>query len=123
MNPLRWLLRPLARWWNAPERRRRRDADRALDDVFARPDLLAGTSLRPDHRGRVQLLDLSQAPARIGFGIVRHPRPYAFSRQFHEVVELYVWHADERRLERVKGINLTRTRGSDGDPPAFGTSA
>jgi hypothetical protein len=123
VNPLRWLVRPLARWWNAPERRKRREADRALDALFRRPDLLAGTSLRPDHRGRVQLLDLSKAPARIGFGIVRHPRPYAFSRQFHEVVELWVWHADEQRLERAKGINLTRARGSDGDPTAFGTGA
>jgi hypothetical protein len=123
VNPLRWLVRPLARWWNAPERRKRREADRALDELFRRPDLLAGTSLRSDHRGRVQLLDLSKAPARIGFGIVRHPRPYAFSRQFHEVVELWVWHADEQRLERAKGINLTRARGSDGDPTAFGTGA
>jgi hypothetical protein len=123
VNPLRWLVRPLARWWNAPERRKRREAGRALDVLFARPDLLAGSSLRPDHRARVQLLDLSRAPARIGFGIVRHPRPYAFSRQFHEVLELYVWHADEQRLERAKGVNLTRARGSDGDPPAFGTGA
>ena len=123
MNPLRWLARPFALWWNAPERRLRREAGRALDAVFASPELLAGTSLRPDHRGRVQLLDLTQAPARIGFGIVRHPRPYAFSRQFHEVVELWIWHAGERRLERAKGINLTRARGSDGDPTAFGTGA
>jgi hypothetical protein len=121
VNPLRWLARPFARWWNAPERRRRRESERALDELFARPDLLAGTSLRRDHRSRVQLLDLSRAPARIGFGIVRHPRPYAFSRQFHEVVELWIWHRDEQRLERTKGINLTRRRGSDGDPPSIGT--
>ena len=120
MNPLRWVVQPFLRWWNAPERRRRRDAERVLDELFARPERLAGTSLRPDHRSRVQLLDLSHAPARIGFGIVRHPRPYAFSRQFHEVVELWIWHADEQRLERVKGINLTRRRGSDGDPPEIG---
>ena len=108
------------RWRDDPQRQLRRDATRALDELFARPDLLAGTSLRRDHRSRVQLLDLSQAPRVIGFGIVRHPRPYAFSRQFHEVVELWVWHADERRLERVKGINLTRARRSDGEPPGFG---
>ena len=71
-------------------------------------ELLAGSSLRADHRGRVQILDLSCAPARIGFGIVRHPRPYHFSKQFHEVVELWIWHAGEQRLERVKGINLTQ---------------
>lgn len=112
------LLRRLARWWNAPERRARREASRELDRVFARAENLAGTSLRPDHRARVQILDLSGAPARIGFGIVRHPRPYSFSRQFHEVVELWIWHAGERRLERVQGINLTRRRGSDGEPPA-----
>lgn len=109
----------LRRWWNAPQRRLRREADATLDAIFASPDLLKGTSLRPDHRGRVQILDLTHAPERIGFGIVRHPRPYAFSKQFHEVVELWIWHATERRLERAKGINLTRQRGSDGDPPAF----
>jgi hypothetical protein len=109
------------RWWNAPQRRARRLAGRELDRLFSRRDLLAGSSLRADHRARVQILDLSGAPARIGFGIVRHPRPYHFSRQFHEVVELYVWHVHHERLERVKGINLTRRRRSDGDPPAFGT--
>ena len=114
------LLARLSRWWNSPERRARRAASRELDRLFARGDLLAGSSLRADHRARVQILDLSGAPARIGFGIVRHPRPYAFSRQFHEVVELWIWHAHEQRLERVKGINLTRRRGSDGDPPEVG---
>jgi len=121
----RWLerlpgLRALRAWWNAPARRARREAERALDELFARDEWLAGTSLRRDQRGRVRVLDLNGAPARIGFGIVRHPRPYKFSRQFHEVLELWIWHVDERRLERTRGVNLTRARGSDGEPPAFG---
>ncbi len=114
------LLARIVGWWRSPQRRLRRDAERRLDLLFADRALLAGTSLRPDHRGRCQLLDLSQAPARIGFGIVRHPRPYAFSRQAHEVVELWIYDVEARRLERVKGVNLTRERGGDGDPPLFG---
>jgi hypothetical protein len=100
----------------------RRAAERALDRLFQDNSVLAGTSLRPDHRPRCQLLDLSAAPGRIGFGVVRHPRPYPFSRQRHEVIELWLWTADERRLERVRGINVTRARldddaGSSFSPP------
>ena len=53
------------------------------------------------------------------FGIVRHPRPYAFSSQHHAVLELWCWHADEGRLERLKGRNLTREAGEDDAPMAF----
>jgi hypothetical protein len=105
-------------WWRSPERARRRAAERELDALFADPSRLAGTSLRPDHRARCQLLDLSQAPERIGFGIVRHPRPYAFSSQRHEVVELWLLDLPARSLTRVKGVNLTRKRGGDGELPA-----
>jgi hypothetical protein len=109
-SPFQWI----AAWWNSPRRRVRRDAERRLDELFADPRRLAGTSLRPDQRSRCQLLDLSHAPQRIGFGIVRHPRPYPFSRQFHEVVELWLYDVESGALERVKGVNLTRTRGGDG---------
>jgi hypothetical protein len=114
------ILDRLIRWWRSPERRLRRDAERRLDELFADRALLATTSLRPEHRGRVQILDLSQAPRRIGFGLVRHPRPYSFSRQFHEVAELWILDVEAWRVERVQGVNLTRARGSDGDPPAVG---
>lgn len=114
-----WLAR-LLESWRGPQRKLRRDAERQIDELFADRARLAGTSLRPEHRGRCQLLDLTQAPHRIGFGIVRHPRPYAFSRQSHQVVELWLLDVDARTLTRVKGVNLTRARGSDGDPPASG---
>jgi len=114
------LLARILGWWSSPQRRLRREAERRLDELFRDPKRLAGTSLRPDHRGRCQILDLSQAPRRIGFGIVRHPRPYAFSRQHHQVVELWLLDVEERRVERVKGVNLSRARGGDGEPPAVG---
>lgn len=113
-----WRVAERIRRWFA-DRRRRRAAERLLDELFASPQRLAMTSLRPDHRSRCQLLDLSGAPARIGFGIARHPRPYAFSRQFHEVVELWLLDTERGTLERVRGVNLTRVRGSDGETNAF----
>jgi len=51
--------------------------------------------------------------ARIWFGILRHPRPYAFSRQSHEVIERYVYRVGARRMERLEGRNITRERGKD----------
>lgn len=115
----------IARWLEAWQRwrsaaARRRAAERALDALFRDPQQLAGTSLRPDHRPRCQLLDLSEAPTRIGFGIVRHPRPYTFSRQHHEVVELWLYEPERRRLERVRGVDLTRARGEDAAGSSFG---
>ncbi len=109
------------RWRAWRERvRKRRAAERALDRLFATPKLLAGTSLRPDQRTRCHLLDLAGAPERIGFGIVRHPRPYAFSRQRHEVIELWCYEPERGSLVRVRGINLTRNAGADDASGAFG---
>jgi len=107
------LLARILGWWRSPQRRLRRDAERSLDELFRDRELLATTSLRPDHRSRCQILDLSQAPRRIGFGIVRHPRPFPFSPHAHEVVELWVLDAEARTVERVKGVNLTRARDRD----------
>lgn len=51
----------------------------------------------------------------VRFGILRHPRPYAFSRQSHKVIEEYLWEVGPRRLSRVRGHNVTRAAGRDAD--------
>ena len=111
-------LRQRWRTWRA-QALRRRAAERALDELFRDGQRLAGTSLRPDQRTRCQLLDLSAAPERIGFGIVRHPRPYPFSRQRHAVVELWCYEPARGRLARVRGVNLTRRAGEDDASGSF----
>jgi hypothetical protein len=57
----------------------------------------------------------------VWFTILRHPRPYAFSRQHHEVLELWRLDAVELRLERVEGANISRLKGGDGEPAGFGS--
>jgi len=52
-------------------------------------------------------------PARIRFGILRHPRPYAFSRQSHQVIEHYLYDVRAGKIERLQGFNVTRSRGED----------
>ena len=99
-------------------RRLRREARRLLDEAFAVEDLLRGTSLRRDHRVRSQLVDVDEEAGRIKairFGILRHPRPYAFSRQSHQVIEYYVYDLVARKIEVVRGINVTRREGRDAD--------
>ncbi len=49
----------------------------------------------------------------VRFGIVRHPRPYAFSRQSHAVIEYWFWDRTAGTLKVEKGLNLTRRRGDD----------
>ena len=49
----------------------------------------------------------------IRFGILRHPRPYAFSRQAHEVIEYYSYDLSGPRIKVDEGVNLTRLRGQD----------
>jgi hypothetical protein len=105
-------------WWRDPRWKARRRARREVDRLFAPPaPLLEGTSLRPSHRGRTQVLDVLEDPRAIVFGIVRHPRPHAFSPQSHQVLEVWIYWEHERRLERHRGVNLTRARGEDGEPP------
>jgi uridine kinase len=105
-------------------RRLRAAARHELRGLFDRPDRLRGTSLRPEHAARAVLLDFEAEAGRItalAFGILRHPRPHAFSRQFHEVLEY--WRADlagDGPVERVKGVNLSRAKGRDGEPGGFG---
>jgi hypothetical protein len=117
MNPWRLLCRIL----RAPERRLRVRGRRDLDRLFREgAGRLAGTSLRPEHRSRTQVLDVTEDPYVVFFGILRHPRPYSFSRQFHEVVEIWSYEVESGRLERVRGVNLTRARQEDGEPSDFG---
>ena len=114
----------LRRWLADPRRREQKRARELVRSLFDQPGLLAGTSLRRDHRGRVLYLrhELGDdgAIARVTFGLIRHPRPYPFSRQFHEVLELWTFHVTERRVERERGVNLSRARGTDGEPSSGG---
>jgi hypothetical protein len=115
--------------WLARRRERRvaraleREARRRLAAIFDEPARLRGTSLRPEHRGRVMLVNHDVQDGRVvrvDFTIIRHPRPYAFSKQVHEVLELWRLDVDRGSLERVEGANLSRLRGSDGEPGAHG---
>ncbi|MBI4603747.1 MAG: hypothetical protein HY721_17470 [Planctomycetes bacterium] len=100
------------------ERRLRREARRLLDRAFAAPAVLAGTSLKPHHAGRTVVLRHEVEGgrvARVWFGILRHPRPYAFSRQSHKVIENYLFDVSAGRIVRLEGRNVTRERGEDAD--------
>ena len=97
-------------------RRLEKKARRLLRGLFRDGSLLAGTSLRPKHSSRCVFLDCEARHGEltvIRFGILRHPRPYAFSRQSHEVIEYYRYDLAESRIRVEKGINLTRLRGQD----------
>ena len=87
-----------------------------LRDLFQEPALLAGTSLRASHSSRYVFLDCEAHGGEltvIRFGILRHPRPYAFSRQAHEVIEYYTYDLCEPGVKVDEGVNLTRLRGQD----------
>jgi hypothetical protein len=105
----------LLRQWLA-RGRVEREARRLLAEAFRSPGALRGTSLASRHAARWVLLRHEEEDghvARIWFGILRHPRPYAFSRQSHAVIERYVYHVAARRMERLDGRNITRERGED----------
>ena len=96
------------------ERRARELLARACRDSR----LLAGTSLRPRHANRCVVQEFDQEAGeivRIYFGIVRHPRPYAFSRQSHKVLETYTYDLVEGSIRVTAGKNLTRASGKDDD--------
>ncbi|MFN0060650.1 MAG: hypothetical protein ACKVX7_19525 [Planctomycetota bacterium] len=111
----------LSAWLRAWRSRRRLErATRAvLSSAFADPALLKGTSLRPDHRPRVEAIEPeveSNGELRaIRFAIARHPRPFSFSRQFHEVVEWYRYDLTARTIVRAGSVNLTKLRGRETD--------
>jgi len=100
------------------KRRLGRAARKAIQDIFRRPEALEGTSLRPRHAARWVLLDYDVKEgkvARVRFGILRHPKPYAFSRQSHKVIEVYEVDLEASRVQRVQGRNVTRLEGRDAD--------
>ena len=102
-------LRRYSRW---------RAARKILRAAFADPDLLRGTSLKPRHAARWVIRQVEadgEGVRRIWFGILRHPRPYAFSRQSHKVLESYVYDVANRRMTRLEGRNITRAEGRDAD--------
>ena len=107
--------------WRGSWRRFRlvREARARMRRLFDEPQLLEGTSLRSSHRGRVYLFEIEVREATLVgfmFTILRHPRPYAFSRQFHEVVESYTFDIRSGTLTRGKSLNLSRLKGRDGEP-------
>ena len=95
-----------------------RAARRLLGALFQSPELLRGTSLKPHHGVRWILLEHESERGqvvRIWFGILRHPRPYPFSRQSHKVIEHYLYEVKEGKVQRLSGLNLTREEGLDAD--------
>ena len=105
-------------WWRRWRQRRR--ARRTLGVLFDHPERLAGTSLRPAHRGRVDLVEIEddgEELRAILFTILRHPRPLPFSRQFHAVMQLYRYDLAAQRVEHVRSLNLSRERGHGGGEP------
>lgn len=109
-------LESVARWFR--RRRTFKEARRLLAAAFRDPQILRGTSLQPRHASRWVLLDADAeegSVVRIRFGILRHPRPYPYSRQCHKVLEHYLYDVKAGRIERLGGLNLTRARGEDAD--------
>ncbi len=95
-----------------------RRARELLAAAFEDPRRLDGTSLRRRHAGRCVVQSFEETGGEITlvyFGIVRHPRPYAFSRQSHKVLESYVYDVAAGRIRRLGGENLTRAAGKDDD--------
>jgi hypothetical protein len=108
MRLFRWLRR----------QKKRREARRLLDVAFDNADLLKGTSLKQHHRVRSQIVEFDEEGGRIAkirFGILRHPRPYAFSRQSHKVIEYYEYDLEAEAISILQGVNWTRREGRDAD--------
>lgn len=104
--------------------RRRRAAARlhraghaALDALFADPARLAAVRLRPHHRGRVTLLEVDPAPdgalpARLLFGIIRHPKAHPLAPRGEEVLELIEYEPPDGTPRYAGGKRLSGPRAS-----------
>ncbi len=102
-------------------RRARRLLREFLAGSIADPARLAGTSLSPRHSTRADLAEVEvegDELTGIHFTIVRHPRPFPFSRQFHEVAQLYRLDLATRTVRHVRSLNLSRLRGHDSGEPS-----
>ncbi|MAJ29339.1 hypothetical protein CBD41_07970 [bacterium TMED181] len=102
------------------DRRFRRQAKKILCEIFESEKLLRGTSLKPHHRGRCDIIELDTTGDELTafvFQILRHPRPHPFSKQHHLVAERWCYRIQEDALERAGSVNLSRLKGRDGEPP------
>lgn len=112
------MIAALRAYWRRARASRRARAE--LRRILSDPARLAGTSLRPAHAGRADLVRFEAEGEElrlIEFTILRHPRPYPFSPQHHLVAELWRIELPGGTPERVRGLNLTRLAGEDGRPP------
>ena len=95
-------------------------ARRILRGLFQQPDRLQGTSLKPVHFGRCDIVEIEQSDDEvrsITFETLRHPRPHPFSRQYHLVAERWSVVLPHGKPRRCGSVNLSRLRGGDGEPP------
>ncbi|MHC4936377.1 MAG: hypothetical protein ACYTGJ_09190 [Planctomycetota bacterium] len=106
-------------------RRRRLDrrARRLLRGILSDPRNLEGTSLRPAHASRADLIEFEaegEELRSLSFVLLRHPRPHPFSTQHHLVAERWQVSLSDGppfRPERLRGLNVSRLKGeSDGRP-------
>jgi hypothetical protein len=98
-------------------RRRRRQADALLDELFfSRPEVLDQGRLKPHHRQRVSVLEVIPKErgriTRLVLGIVRHPKAHPLQPRGEDVLEILEYRPAEGRLEVLGSRNLTR-RGTD----------
>ncbi|HIO66155.1 MAG TPA: hypothetical protein EYN40_05615 [Planctomycetes bacterium] len=114
------LLKMVGRWWNRWRLRSR--ARSQLRRLFGQPARLVGTSLRQQHLGRCDVVDIENRGDEISaitFQILRHPRPHPFSRQHHLVAERWRVDLPGGTPQRAGSVNLSRLadEASDGAPP------
>ena len=105
----------LGGWWRRVRTARRARA--TLRRFLADPTHLVGTSLRPAHAGRADLVDWEEAEGELTsltFTILRHPRPHPFSSQHHLVAEVWQVALPDGPPKRLRGLNLSKLQG-DGD--------
>ena len=105
----------------AVRRRRRREAESLLDELFdSRPGVLEQGRLKPHHRHRVSVLEWTEgADGRIAvlvLGIVRHPKAHPLQPRGEDVLEILEYEPEAGRLRNVGSRNITR-RGDLPDRP------